>query len=251
MSSTGGVNRPSPLGAPPACILTDIEGTTTAIAFVKETLFPFAEAALDGFLDARADDREVSAILADVRAAVPADDPRATLRRWMAEDAKVTPLKSLQGLIWRAGYEDGRLHGHLWPDVAPCLRAWAAAGLRLAVYSSGSVPAQRLLFGHSVAGDLTGLFAGFFDTKVGGKREAASYATIAAGLHLPAREILFLSDVAEELDAAAAAGLRTTQLVRAEDGTQRCPRHAQAADFPGVARLHGLPAPVAQPARLR
>jgi enolase-phosphatase E1 len=223
----------------PACILTDIEGTTTAIAFVKDTLFPFAEGALDGFLDAQADDATVAAILADV----PGADPRATLRRWMAEDAKVTPLKSLQGLIWRAGYEDGRLKGHLWPDVAPCLRAWSAAGIALAVYSSGSVPAQKLLFGHSVAGDLTGLFTGFFDTAVGGKREAASYAAISAGLHLPPRDILFLSDVAEELDAAAAAGLQTCQLVRQADGTRPSAHHAQATDFPAVARLHGLPAP--------
>ncbi|MBR0679570.1 acireductone synthase [Roseomonas eburnea] len=227
---------------PPSCVLTDIEGTTSAIAFVKETLFPFAQAELDAFLDARADDPEVAAILAEVRAAAPGEDPRAVLRRWMQQDAKVTPLKTLQGLIWRAGYLDGRLKGHLWPDVAPCLRAWARAGLRLAVYSSGSVEAQRLLFGHSVAGDLTPLFAGFFDTRVGGKREAASYATIAAGLYLPPAEVLFLSDVAEELDAAAAAGLRTCQLVRAEDGMRACGRHAEATDFLGVARLHGLPA---------
>lgn len=228
--------------APPACVLTDIEGTTSAIAFVKETLFPFAEAELDAFLAARAGDPEVAAILAEARVAAPGEEPRATLRRWMEEDAKVTPLKSLQGLIWRAGYLDGRLKGHLWPDVAPCLRAWAKAGLRLAVYSSGSVEAQRLLFGHSVAGDLTPLFAGFFDTRVGGKREAASYAAIATGLRLPPAEILFLSDVAEELDAAAGAGLRTCQLVRAEDGTRPSGRHAEAADFPAVARLHGLPA---------
>jgi len=231
------------LTAPPTCILTDIEGTTTAIAFVKDTLFPFAQAALDGFLDAHGTDPAVAAVLAEVRVAAPDEDPRAALRRWMAEDAKVTPLKSLQGLIWRAGYEDGRLHGHLWPDVAPCLRAWSRAGLRLAVYSSGSVGAQRLLFGHSLAGDLTALFAGFFDTTIGGKREAASYAAIAAALALPPDQLLFLSDVAEELDAAAAAGLRTCQVVRAEDGTRPAGGHAQAADFPAVARLHELPRP--------
>jgi len=226
------------LTARPTCILTDIEGTTTAIAFVKDTLFPFAEAALDGFLDAHGEAPQVAAILAEV----PGPDPRATLRAWMAADAKVTPLKSLQGLIWRAGYEDGRLQGHLWPDVAACLRAWAAGGVTLAVYSSGSVPAQKLLFGHSVVGDLTGIFAGFFDTAMGGKREAESYAAIAAALGLPPADILFLSDVAEELDAAAAAGLRTCQLVRQADGTQPCPRHAQAPDFPAVARLFALPA---------
>ena len=110
-------------------VLTDIEGTTSAIAFVKDTLFPFAAASLDGFLDARGDDPAVAAIMAEV----PGPDRRATLRGWMAADAKVTPLKSLQGLIWRAGFEDGRLSGHLWPDVAPCLRAWHAGGLLLAI----------------------------------------------------------------------------------------------------------------------
>lgn len=224
-------------------MLTDIEGTTTAIAFVKDRLFPFAQAALDGFLDAHGEDPAVAAILADIRAAAPGEEPRAALRRWMAEDAKVTPLKALQGLIWEAGYADGRLRGHLWPDVAPCLRAWAGAGVRLAVYSSGSVAAQRLLFGYSEAGDLVPLFAGFFDTQVGGKRDAASYAAIAAALGTPPGDILFLSDVAEELDAAAASGLATCQLVRAADGTAPSGRHAEAPDFPAVAHRFGLPLP--------
>ena len=222
-------------------VVTDIEGTTSAIAFVKEVLFPFAEAALDGFLDAHASDAPVAAILAEV----PGRDRRATLRRWMAEDAKVAPLKSLQGLIWRSGFEDGRLHGNLWPDVAPCLRAWARAGLTLAVYSSGSVEAQRLLFRHSVAGNLEGLFDGFFDTRIGAKREAPSYAAIAAALTCPPGEILFLSDVAEELDAAQASGLRTCQLVRGEDGTVGAGRHPEAPDFPSVAVRFGLPHPSA------
>ena len=222
-------------------VLTDIEGTTSAIAFVKDTLFPFAEAALDGFLDQREGEGDVAAIMADV----PGPDRRATLRRWMAEDAKVTPLKALQGLIWRSGFEDGRLRGHLWPDVPDCLRAWAAGGTALAVYSSGSVAAQKLLFRHSVAGDLERLFSGFFDTRVGAKREAASYAAIAEALGQPAAEILFLSDVAEELDAAAASGLATCQLVRTADGTRPSGRHAEAADFPAVARRFGLPLPKA------
>jgi enolase-phosphatase E1 len=218
-------------------VLTDIEGTTSAIAFVKETLFPFAEAALDGFLDAHAADPEVAAILADIPG-----EPRATLRRWMAEDAKVTPLKSLQGLIWRAGFEDGRLKGHLWPDVAPCLGAWHAGGIALAVYSSGSVEAQKLLFRHSAAGNLEPLFAGFFDTRIGAKREAASYAAIAAALGEAPGAILFLSDVTAELDAAAAAGLATCQLVRPAEGTLAGPHHPVAADFPSVTRRFGLPA---------
>ena len=222
-------------------MLTDIEGTTTAIAFVKDRLFPFAAEALDGFLARQGDLPAVAAILAEVQAAAPGQTPGATLRRWMAEDSKATPLKSLQGLIWRQGYEDGRLKGHLWPDVPACLRAWAAGGVRLAVYSSGSVGAQKLLFGHSEAGDLTPLFGDFFDTQVGAKREVASYAAIAAALALPPDQILFLSDIAEELDAAAAAGLGCCQLVRAGDGTIASGRHPAEADFPGVARRFGLP----------
>jgi enolase-phosphatase E1 len=223
---------------PVRVILTDIEGTTSAIAFVKDTLFPFAAAELDAFLDARAADPAVAAILAEV----PGPEPRATLRHWMDQDAKVTPLKALQGMIWRAGFEDGRLRGHLWPDVAACLRAWSDAGLTLAVYSSGSEEAQRLLFRHSLAGDLEPLFAGFFDTRTGPKRAAHSYAAIARKLGARERETLFLSDVGEELDAAAAAGLLTCQLIRPEDGTQPGRRHPEARDFPAVARRFGLPA---------
>jgi enolase-phosphatase E1 len=223
----------------PALVLADIEGTTSAIAFVKDTLFPFAEAELDGFLAARGAEPEVAAILAEV----PGPDRAATLRDWMAADAKVTPLKALQGLIWEAGFADGRLRGHLWPDVAPCLRAWNEAGIGLAIYSSGSVAAQRLLFGHSEAGDLVPLFSGFFDTRIGAKRQPAAYAAIAAELRLPPGRILFLSDVAEELDAAREAGLGTCQLVRPADGTEPAGRHAEAADFREVARRFGLPLP--------
>lgn len=224
-----------------SAVVTDIEGTTSAIAFVKETLFPFAAEALDGFLDAHGQDPDVQAVLA----AVPGPDRRATLRGWMAEDAKVTPLKTLQGMIWRAGFEDGRLKGHLWPDVPGCLRAWAEAGITLAVYSSGSVEAQRLLFRHSQAGNLEPLFRGFFDTRIGAKRDAAAYAAIAAALGVPPGAVLFLSDVAEELDAARAAGMQACQLVRAGDGTAPCDRHPRAADFPAVAGAFGLPRPAA------
>jgi enolase-phosphatase E1 len=222
-----------------AVVLTDIEGTTSAIAFVKDTLFPFALEALDGFLDAHGAEPEVAAIMAEV----PGPDARATLRGWMAADVKATPLKALQGLIWRSGFEDGRLRGHLWPDVAPCLRAWHAAGIGLAVYSSGSVEAQRLLFRHSLAGDLETLFRDFFDTRMGHKREAPSYAAIATALGTPPGAVLFLSDVAEELDAAHAAGMLACQLVRAGDGTAPCDRHPMAPDFPAVARAFGLPQP--------
>ena len=221
----------------PRAVLLDIEGTTTSIAFVKDRLFPFAAEALDGFLAAHATDPAVAEILA----AVPGEEKPATLRGWMDADSKATPLKALQGLIWHQGYADGRLRGHLWPDVAACLRAWAGGGVVLAVYSSGSVAAQRDLFGHSDAGDLLPLFDGFFDTRIGGKRDVASYAAIAGTLGRAPDEILFLSDIAEELDAAAAAGLLTCQLVRAADGTVASGRHPEAADFPAVARRFGLP----------
>ncbi len=226
---------------PPAAVLTDIEGTTTPIAFVRDTLFPFARARMAAWLEAHP--AEAAADLAEIRRIAPEVPELATLTRWMDEDAKVTPLKSLQGMIWRDGYAEGALRGDIYPDVAPCLRRWSQGGVRLSVFSSGSVEAQKLIFGHSVAGDLTGLFDGFFDTRIGGKREPDSYARLAIGMGLPSVEVLFLSDVEAELDAAAAAGLRTCQLVRAADGTLPSDRHQVAADFPEVARLFDLPHP--------
>lgn len=230
---------------PPAirAVVCDIEGTTSAIAFVKDTLFPFAEGALDSFLREQAASPEVAAILDEVRGLAPGQDPAEALRGWMTRDEKVTPLKALQGMIWRQGFESGALHGHLWPDVAPCLRAWARGGIALRIYSSGSVEAQRLLFGHSEAGDLTPILSGYDDTRTGPKREAASYAAIAQAAGFAPERMLFLSDVAEELDAAAAAGMRTCQLVRPGDGTVATPRHPACATFPEVAIRFGLPAP--------
>ena len=219
---------------PVAAVVTDIEGTTTPIAFVRDTLFPYARARLAEAL-AQAPD-----IAAEVAGMVPGTPPLATLLHWMDEDAKVTALKALQGRIWDAGYADGSIKGDIYPDVGPTLRRWVRGGLRLHVYSSGSVPAQKLLFGHTVDGDLTGLFQGFFDTRVGGKREPESYDRICIGINVPPAEVLFLSDIEAELDAAAAAGLRTCQLVRPQDGTVASDRHAVAKDFPEVGRLFVL-----------
>jgi enolase-phosphatase E1 len=220
-------------------VLLDIEGTTTAISFVHRVLFPYAAERMDAFLDARGDEAAVAAAVEE--AAVEAGgDVRAALQRWIAEDRKFGPLKTLQGLIWAEGFARGELTSHLYPDVAPCLRAWQAAGLRLAVYSSGSVGAQKQLFAHTPDGDLTPLFSAFFDTAVGAKREAESYARIAAALALPPADILFLSDVEAELDAAHQAGLATCQLVRAEDGTRATERHIAAPDFQHVSRAFTL-----------
>lgn len=228
---------------PLAAILTDIEGTTTRISFVKDVLFPYARERMAAFLAERAGDPAVAAELAEVRRLAPGVAELDTLLHWIDTDAKITPLKTLQGLIWDRGYADGSLRGDVYPDVAPCLRLWVGLGVRLAAFSSGSVAAQKLIFGHSVAGDLTSLFSGFFDTRVGSKREADSYGRLAIALGLPTAEVLFLSDVEAELDAAAAAGMRTCQLVRAEDGTVASDRHAVAGDFREVGRLMELPVP--------
>ena len=196
-------------------ILTDIEGTTSSIAFVSEVLFPYARSRLAAF--AAAHPAETAPILADVAASEPGD-PVATLLRWIDEDRKATPLKTLQGMIWADGYASGAFRGHVYPDAAAGLRRWHAAGVRLYVFSSGSVAAQRLLFGHSEAGDLTGLFSGYFDTTTGPKREAASYTAIAEAIGGAAADVLFLSDTPEEVAAARAAGMAATSIDRTGGG---------------------------------
>lgn len=200
-------------------IVTDIEGTTTSISFVADVLFPYAKARIQNFVLDNADVPEVEAEINAVR--LEAGEPAASLQRvgeilvsWIEQDLKITPLKTLQGMIWRAGYEDGSLKGHLYPEVADILKGWKARGIQLNIYSSGSVAAQKLLFGYSEAGDLTPLFDNFFDTRIGGKREADSYRAILNTLALPGDAVLFLSDVVAELDAAAEAGLLTIALDR-------------------------------------
>ncbi|HRO63698.1 acireductone synthase [Thermomonas sp.] len=209
----------------PATILTDIEGTTSSISFVKDVLYPYARAALPGFVRAHGQQPEVRRWLDQVAIEISASACQdavivETLQGWIDQDRKHTALKALQGLAWEAGYRDGDFTAPLYPDVAPALRAWHAAGHRLAVYSSGSVPAQQLLFSHTDAGDLTPLISAYFDTEVGGKREADSYRSIAGQMTVAPGEIVFLSDVVAELDAARAAGLRTVLLDRRPDYPQ-------------------------------
>ena len=187
-------------------ILTDIEGTTSSIAFVTETLFPYARARMANYVAAHP----------KTVANVPGDDPVATLLGWIDVDAKETPLKTLQGLIWAEGYADGTLQGHVYPDAVAALRRWHVAGLALYVFSSGSIAAQKLIFGHSVAGDLTPLFSGYFDTTTGPKRAAASYAKIADAIGLSVGDILFLSDTPAEIAAARETGM--TALLIDRDG---------------------------------
>lgn len=222
-------------------LLTDIEGTTSSISFVKDVLFPYARRALPAFLKARGKDPEVARWVDAVAMETGASGGAivTVLQGWIDEDRKHTALKALQGMIWKAGYENGDFAAHVYADAAAQLRAWHAAGLPLYVYSSGSVGAQKLFFGHSEAGDLLPLFSGHFDTEIGGKREAASYTRIAEALTLPPGEILFLSDVVEELDAAREAGMQTVLIDRNQDYPQ--PRegdaangHARHVDFRGI-----------------
>jgi len=219
-----------------AAALIDIEGTLGSIAFVRDVLFPYAKERMDDYVKQHANEPHVRAIL-DAAAAeagvAPNDMPAilAALHRWSDADVKVTPLKQLQGLIWVDGYEGSGLRGDLYPDAVAALRRFHDAGVRLYIYSSGSVAAQKLLFGHSVAGDLIPLFSGFYDTAIGGKREASSYQRIVAEIGLAPSDVIFFSDVEAELDAAAAAGVQTMQLARPQDGTVKTARHPSAGSF--------------------
>ena len=219
-------------------ILTDIEGTTSSLAFVKDVLFPYARAHLAEFVRAHAREPAVRAQLDEVSRlagrVLTVEEAIAQLISWIDADKKITPLKALQGLIWETGYKQGDYQGHLYEDAVRCLRHWKERGLHLYVFSSGSVLAQRLLFGHTAWGDLTPLFSGYFDTTVGNKREAGAYRAIAGQVGLPAADILFLSDIREELEAARAAGMRTTWLVR-EGALDPAAQHPQAAGFDDIA----------------
>jgi enolase-phosphatase E1 len=205
-------------------VLTDIEGTTSSISFVKDVLFPYARRQLPRFVRQHGNDPDVRRWLdavATEHGGICSDEVIIeTLQGWIDQDRKHTALKALQGLMWRAGYEHGDYRGHVYPDAATALRRWHDAGHPLAVFSSGSAGAQKLLFGHSEAGDLTPMFGAFFDTEVGNKRSADAYRLIADTLGRRPEDVLFLSDVVEELDAAREAGMRTLLLDRREDYPQ-------------------------------
>lgn len=200
-------------------ILTDIEGTTSAVSFVFDVLFPYAAKHLPDFVRQNAERADVAEQIAAVRR--DSNEPQADIERvveillsWIAEDRKATPLKALQGMVWEQGYQAGQLKGHVYPDAVDALKRWHQAGYQLFVYSSGSIQAQKLIFGCSEAGDLTPLFSGYFDTTSGPKREAQSYTNIQQAIGVEPQEILFLSDIVEELDAAQSAGLQTCGLAR-------------------------------------
>ena len=215
-------------------IVTDIEGTTSSLSFVKDVLFPYSREHMARFVHANAQTPEVRKELDEVRRlsgkSLSVNEAVEQLLCWIAEAKKITPLKSLQGMIWEDGYRKGDFKGHVYEDAVRHLKQWKSAGIALYVFSSGSVKAQKLLFAHTDYGDLTPLFSGYFDTNIGSKREAGSYRKIAESIGIAPQDILFLSDIREELDAARGAEMQTTWLVR-ESAAGPKAAHPQAGNF--------------------
>jgi enolase-phosphatase E1 len=210
-------------------VVLDIEGTTTPVSFVYEVLFPYAREHVASFVTSHAGQAALSEPAhlleqewAEDVARNTNPPPRDSSTQWVTEyarwlmeqDRKSPGLKLLQGLIWERGYADGSLRGDVYSDVPRALSRWRDAGIAIAIYSSGSVLAQRLIFSTTAYGDLTQFIGQYFDTAVGPKREAASYARIAAAMALPPVELLFVSDVTAELDAAHDAGMQVVLCVR-------------------------------------
>ena len=226
-------------------ILLDIEGTTTPIDFVYQTLFPYARKHLPDYLSQNFSSEEVRSIINQLRQENARDaenhlrppllssqSPETELATvtaylyWLMDsDRKSTPLKSLQGLIWEEGYRSGELHSEVFADVLPALIRWSSQRKMIAIFSSGSVLAQRLLFAHTAAGDLTKFISAYFDTNIGAKREAESYRRIADALQHSPHEIIFFSDVVAELDAAQAAGMQTALCLRPDNTIQPACNH--------------------------
>lgn len=201
----------------PKVYLLDIEGTTSSVRFVYDVLFPYARKHFATFLAVNQDVPEVQLAVTQMTGQ---DRPTvevaaAEAMKLMDADAKQTGLKSLQGMIWQSGYQTGELVSHVYEDTAPAMRRFRQRGAKVCIYSSGSIQAQRQFFAHTVAGALSDLIDGYFDTTIGGKRQASSYTAIAAKLGVTTESIMFYSDIPEELDAASAAGFRTILVLRA------------------------------------
>ena len=221
--------------------LLDIEGTTTPISFVRDTLFAYARAHLEGFLSARGAEPESRLAISRLSVERLNDDDSAptspaSYARWLMDrDRKSPALKQLQGLIWEQGYKAGELRGLVWDDVPRAMERWRASGLRIAIYSSGSELAQRRLFESVSTGDLTPLIERFFDTAVGGKMQPASYDRIAAELDVTAADVTFISDVTAELAAARDAGCHAVLYVREGNAPQ-----PEAAQYPAITTFDEL-----------
>ncbi len=211
-------------------ILLDIEGTVSPLAFVHDVMFPYARQRMGGYLKTHWGSAVIGQIARDTGVAAFATpaEAEAAVQELMDADAKVTGLKQLQGLIWEEGFRNGELRSRIFDDVPYALADWCRKGREIRIYSSGSVHAQKLFFAHTKRGDLSVHFSGYYDTTTGSKREAASYAAIAADCGLAAKQILFVSDVVEELNAARNAGMLTALAVR--PGNKPAPQH----DHPAI-----------------
>ena len=229
-------------------ILLDIEGTTTPAKFVSDVLFPYARARAGDFLARHGEEPAVREDLARLREEHAADEHAGSspppwldtldsaigyVQFLMDRDRKSTGLKSLQGRIWEEGYRSGALQGEVFPDVPTAFERWRRQGRGIAIFSSGSVLAQKLLFASTPAGDLTPCIRAYFDTTAGPKQKAQSYHRIARALDFESREVLFLSDVVAELDAARQAGMGTALCVRSGEAVA-APTHAVVYTFDGV-----------------
>jgi enolase-phosphatase E1 len=210
-------------------ILLDIEGTTTPIDFVTKILFPYASRKMESFLRKNIANEQVRTLIEELHAQQQEDAKRGlqppgwneegreagvqaavAYGQWLIErDSKCTALKSLQGMIWQAGYASGELHGQVYPDVPRAFERWRRQKREIAIYSSGSVLAQRLIFQTTPFGDLTAFIRDYFDTHIGAKQDSASYKKIAATFGCSPGEILFISDAVKEIEAAKAAGMRS------------------------------------------
>lgn len=235
-------------------VLLDIEGTTTDVQFVHKVLFPYSAERLPEFVRQHAHESLVQEALQGVRESVAQEEGRTlddeaacvqTLLGWIATDRKHTALKQLQGMIWKIGFEQGHYRGHVYDDVIRALQKWRSKGVTLGIYSSGSIQAQKLLFTYSDSGDLTPYISRYFDTRMGAKKDVDSYRRIVAELGLPPIEVLFLSDVEAELDAARLAGLLARQIVR--EGTTASDRHESFQDLLAVEKWTRGPASESPP----
>jgi enolase-phosphatase E1 len=220
-------------------LLLDIEGTTTPIAFVYDVLIPYARAHAAEYLARNQNSAGCREAVAQLGKEFGVTQDLAGILEFvfslMDRDKKSPGLKSLQGLIWQDGYKSGELRGQVYPDVAPAFERWRARGLEIYIYSSGSVLAQQLLFGSTDAGDLTTFLKGYFDTGVGPKTSPGSYFTIGARIAVPPPEILFVSDVVQELDAARTSGMRTALCIRGGDVPLESESHSVIRSFDEIA----------------
>jgi enolase-phosphatase E1 len=204
-------------------VVLDIEGTVGSATHVHEVLFPYARERLPRWFAEHRGTQEAASLIAEVQQHLESDaldeaGAVAALIAWTDQDVKAPPLKAIQGRIWAAGYADGSLMGHVYDEVPDVLRRWKAEGASLYIYSSGSVAAQVDWFAHTVHGDLTPLFSGYFDlANAGSKKAAESYRLISSDIRTQPGATLFLSDSEEELDAATEAGWHAMGVRRHDD----------------------------------